>query len=67
MKNYCAKIDNNVVTEIIVGDYEWVMSNLAGDWHDLGGDPLLVGVYWTYDANTNTFNPPPPPPLERTI
>lgn len=62
MKNYCAKIENNVVTEIVVGSYDWVTSNLAGQWHDLGGEPLTIGVDWLYDPNTNTFSPPPPDP-----
>lgn len=59
-KNYCALVANGIVTEIIVSEYLWATTNLEGDWHDLGGEPLTVGVYWTYDPNTNTFSPPPP-------
>ena len=64
MKNYCALLDNNVVTEIIVADFDWVQNNLQGDWHDLGGEPLLVAVGWLYDETTNTFTPPPAKPVE---
>jgi hypothetical protein len=60
-KNYCALIFEGSVTEIIVADFEWVEANLNGDWHDLGGDPLTVGVGYIYDPATNTFSPPPRP------
>lgn len=43
-KNYVAHLANNVVDEIIVGDYDWATSNLPGDWHDLGPEPLTVGI-----------------------
>jgi hypothetical protein len=59
MKNYCALVANNTVTEIIVGDYDWATENLQGDWHDLGPEPLTVAIGWTYDPDTNTFSPPP--------
>lgn len=58
--NYCARVNNNVVNEIIVAEFDWATTNLVGDWHDLGGDPLTVCLGWIYDQNTNTFNPPPP-------
>ena len=57
-KNYCAKVESGIVTEIIVADYAWTTANLDGDWHDLGGEPLLVAIGWTWDGST--FNPPPP-------
>lgn len=60
MKNYVAQLANNVVDEIIVGDYEWVTANLTGNWHDLGPEPLTVGIGYTYDPATDTFTPPPP-------
>jgi hypothetical protein len=60
MKNYCALVANTEVTEIIVGDIDWVTENLQGDWHDLGLEPLTVAIGWTYDADTNTFTPPTP-------
>jgi hypothetical protein len=61
VKNYCALVESGVVTEIIVGNYEWVTQNLQGDWHDVGAEPLTVAIGWTYDADTDTFNAPPTP------
>lgn len=58
-KNYCAKVENSVVTEVIVADYAWVTANLQGDWHDLGGEPLIVGIGYTYDAVADSFVAPP--------
>lgn len=58
MNNYCALVENNLVTQVIVADFDWVQNNLQGDWHDLGGDPLTVGVGYTYHKNTDTFTPP---------
>lgn len=59
-KNYCALLFENIVTDIIVADYEWVQTTLKGDWHDLGGEPLNVAINYVYDLATNTFNPPTP-------
>ena len=59
MNNYCARVENNLVVDVIVADYEWVTENLSGDWHDLGGDPLTIGLGWIYDEATNTFTAPP--------
>lgn len=61
MNNYCANLADNVVIAVVVGDYEWVVANLDGNWYDLGGDPLTVGVGYTYDAETDTFSPPAAP------
>lgn len=58
MKNYCALVSNNVVDQIIVADYQWVIENLSGDWHDLGQEPLFVGVGYSYDRSSGTFSPP---------
>ena len=58
-KNYCALVANEVVTEIIVADYAWTIANLDGDWHDLGGEPLLVAIGFTYDAVNDVFVAPP--------
>ena len=58
MKNYCALLSNNVVTEIIVADFDWVTENLAGDWHNLGGEPLTVAIGYTYDAVNDVFIAP---------
>jgi hypothetical protein len=61
MKNYVAQLANNIVEAIIVGDYEWAVANLAGEWHDLGLEPLTVGIGYIYDPDTDTFTPPPTP------
>lgn len=61
-KNYCALVVNNIVEQIIVADFDWVLNNLAGEWINLGGEPLTVGPTYSYDPNTGTFTPPPPPP-----
>lgn len=61
MKNYCALVANEIVDQIIVADYQWVTENLTGDWHDLGPEPLVVAIGWTYDSETDTFSPPPVP------
>jgi hypothetical protein len=59
-KNYCAKLTNSVVTEIIVADYSWATANLDGEWHDLGGEPLTVAIGHTYDAVNDVFVSPTP-------
>jgi len=56
--NYCAKVENGVVTQIIVADYAWVIANLDGEWHDLGGEPLTVALEFTYDAVNDVFVAP---------
>ena len=60
MNNYCARVENNLVVDVIVANYKWVTENLSGDWHDLCGDPLTVGLGWIYDEATNTFTAPLP-------
>lgn len=62
MPNYCACIEKNIVSRIIVADYAWVTENLEGEWIDLGSDPLVVGIGYTYDSLTNDFTPPPTQP-----
>jgi hypothetical protein len=59
MKNYCALLNDNVVTEIIVADFDWVQNNLQGDWVEIGAEPLTVAIGWTYDPETQQFTPPP--------
>lgn len=59
MKNYCALVANDTVTEIIVADILWATANLEGEWHDLGAEPLTVAIGWTYDSATDTFSAPP--------
>ena len=58
MKNYVAQLADNVVEAIIVGDYDWAVANLPGNWHDLGPEPLTVGIGYTYNPTTDTFSPP---------
>ena len=58
MKNYVAQLDGNIVTEVIVSDYAWAVANLAGNWHDLGGEPLTVGIGYNYDAVNDVFVAP---------
>ncbi len=56
--NYCAKVENGIVAEVIVADYAWATANLEGDWHDLGGEPLTVGIGYIYDAVNDVFVAP---------
>lgn len=66
MTNYVCKIQNNVVTEIIVADYQWVTENLEGVWINLFENPNFVGISYSYDANTGSFTPPPTPQFNLT-
>lgn len=59
MKNYAALLNSNIVAEIIVADFDWVETNLTGDWHDLGPEPLTVGIGFIYDAVNDVFVAPP--------
>jgi len=51
-KNYVARMSGDTVTAIIVADYEWVQANLDGEWHDLGPEPLTVGIGYVWDGTT---------------
>lgn len=64
MKNYCALLDNNVVTQIIVADLDWVQNNLQGQWVEIGGEPLIVAVGWIYDEATQDFIAPVIEPVD---
>jgi hypothetical protein len=65
MSEYAAEISTSIVSEIIVGNYEWANENLTGEWVDCTADgELIAGVGYTYDATTGTFTPPPDPTLE---
>jgi hypothetical protein len=57
-KNYVAQMNSGTVTQIIVGDYDWAVAHLAGEWHDLGDEPLTVGIGFTYDAVNDVFVAP---------
>jgi hypothetical protein len=65
VKNYCAKVENGLVSEIIVAEYEWATMNLDGEWHDLGGEPLTVCIGYRYDVELDKFIPTPQPELEQ--
>ena len=61
MTTYAAQILDNIVTEIIVGDYVWANENLEGDWVDCTDNgELIAGVGYIYDPSTETFTAPPP-------
>lgn len=72
-----AKIENNIVTQVIVADTkEWCESALGGKWlqtsyntqggvHVNGGEPLrknYAGIGYTYDKERDAFIPPQPFP-----
>lgn len=72
-----AKIENNIVTQVIVADTkEWCESALGGKWlqtsyntqggvHVNGGEPLrknYAGIGYTYDRERDAFIPPQPFP-----
>lgn len=70
-----AKIENNIVTEIIVAEQDFI-NTLEGTWvqtsyntrggvHLLDGTPLrknFAGIGYTYDADPDAFIPPQPFP-----
>lgn len=76
MAHFC-KIENNIVTQVIVADtQEWCEAALGGEWvqtsyntqggvHVKGGTPLrknYAGVGYTYDREKDAFIPPQPYP-----
>lgn len=60
---YAAKIQNDYVIEIIVGDYEWANANLDGIWVDCttNDNDVAAAVGYVYDETTNQFSLPPKP------
>ena len=62
MSKYAAQLKENVVQQIIVGDYVWANENLEGEWVDCtdNGD-LSIAIGYIYDSTTQTFTAPPPP------
>ena len=73
--SHFAKVENGVVTQVIVAEQDvidsglfgtgWVQTsyNTAGGQHKLGGTPLrknYAGVGFTYDATRDAFIPPKP-------
>ena len=55
---YAARIDNGLVTQVIVGDPAWAESRLGGVW--LPSD-VKVGVGWTV-VDGQIVPPPAPEP-----
>lgn len=49
-----AQLENNIVTQVIVGTKEWAESRLGGTWIDTTG--LQVGIGFTYHGDH--FRPP---------
>jgi hypothetical protein len=54
MEVYGAKIENGIVSEVIVGTASWAVDRLGGLW--INSD-TLVGIGWTWDE-INGFQPP---------
>jgi len=73
--SHFAKVVNNIVTQVIVADQEWVDA-LDGEWvqtsyntqggvHLLGDTPLrknYAGIGYTYDSDRDAFYAPQPFP-----
>jgi hypothetical protein len=66
MTEYSAQLENNIVVQIIVGNYIWANENLDGEWVDCTDNgELIAGIGDIYDPATETFSAPPPPdPIE---
>lgn len=65
MSEYAAQLVDNIVTQIIVGNYVWANENLDGDWVDCTNNgELIASVGYIYDPTTQTFTAPLPPPEE---
>jgi hypothetical protein len=60
MKLKAAKIENGLVTDIIVGDYNWAIEKLGGYWVDATDKTVGVGYEYT-DGNFIIQNPQPFP------
>jgi hypothetical protein len=56
---YAAKVENSMVTQVIVGDPAWAADRLGGDW--LPSD-VKVGVGW--QVVDGTITAPEPEPYE---
>jgi hypothetical protein len=62
MIEYAALLIENIVQEIIVGNYIWANENLGGEWVDCTDDgELTIAIGYIYDSATETFSAPPPP------
>jgi hypothetical protein len=57
MSKYAAQLKDDVVQQIIVGDYIWANENLEGVWVDCtNNDELVAGIGFTW--NGTDFVPP---------
>jgi len=59
MIEYSAQIINNIVGEVIVGNYLWAIENIGGVWVDCTcGDNPCASSGYLYDPETKTFTQP---------
>ena len=59
MKLKAAKIENGLVVDIIVGDYNWAIERLGGNWIDATDKVVGVG----YEYTNGEFIAPNPQPF----
>ena len=66
MSEYAAQLNDILVIDVIVGNYEWAIKNIGGEWVDCTcGDNPCAGIGYTYDPATGTFiAPEPTTPIE---
>ena len=57
MERKAAKIENGIVTQVIIGTKEWAEQRLGGTWMQV--DELNVGRSYTYNKKEG-FRPPKP-------
>jgi hypothetical protein len=57
-QNKAAKIEDETVTQVIVGDWQWAIDRLGGDWVDATGKQAGIG----YSYADGEFRPPQPYP-----
>jgi len=51
MSKYAAKLLDNVVQQIIVGNHVWANENLEGEWVDCTvNNDLVIGIGYTWDG-----------------
>jgi hypothetical protein len=62
MIEYAAQLNDNIVQQVIVGNYEWATDNVGGIWVDCTcGDNPCASISYIYDPVTETFTAPPAP------
>lgn len=62
MSEFAAQLKNNIVSQVIVGNYEWAIENLGGVWVDCTcGDQPCASAGYLYDVSNKSFSPPPAP------